>query len=151
MQRIGAPPPRLEPGALSEKLGLAENATLVALHAPDDYERWLAPLPPGATVVRRPLPGARLVHLFVARRTDLARELETWRARLDDTGALWISWPKRTSRVATDVTEDVVRAQALPLGFVDVKVCSVSETWSALKLVVRTELRGRGSRPRPLR
>ena len=70
---------------------------------------------------------------------------------LDDSGALWISWPKRTSRVATDVTEDVVRAQALPLGFVDVKVCSVSETWSALKLVVRTELRGRGSRPRPLR
>jgi hypothetical protein len=141
MGNAGPREPHLAPGPLAEKLGLAAGMTLVALHAPDDYERWLAPLPERATVVRRPLPRPLLVHLFVARRTDLARELGSWRERLHPSGSLWVSWPKRAARITSDLTEDVVRELALPLGFVDVKVCSVSEVWSGLKLVIRRELR----------
>jgi len=58
-------------------------------------------------------------------------------------GSVWISWPKKASKVATDITEDVIRQLALPLGFVDVKVCAVDEVWSGLKLVIRKELRGK--------
>jgi hypothetical protein len=60
---------------------------------------------------------------------------------------IWVSWPKKAAKIATDVTEDVVREKALPLGLVDVKVCAVDETWSGLKLVIRRELRGSGLRP----
>ena len=151
MPKPEPPAPSLAAGPLAAKLGVAAGTTLVVLHAPDDYERWLAPLPERVTVVRRPLPGALLVHLFFARRIDLARELPVWRERLDPNGTLWVSWPKRTSRIATDVTEDVIRALALPLGFVDVKVCAVTEVWSALKLVVRSELRASDGKRRPYR
>jgi len=135
---------------LARKLGVDAASTLVALGAPPEYEEWLAPLPRGARIERRaglvPGPAAgeaapRAVHLFTTRRTELAVALAAWRSRLDDSGYLWISWPKRSSKVPTDVTEDTIRELALPLGFVDVKVCAVSEVWSGLKLVVRKELR----------
>ena len=141
MPKPDPPAPSLSAGPLAAKLGVTAGTTLVVLHAPDDYERWLAPLPERVTVVRRPLPGALFVHLFFARRTDLARELAVWRELLHPSGTLWVSWPKRASRIATGLTEDQVRALALPLGFVDVNVCAVTEVWSGLKLVVRKELR----------
>ena len=88
---------------------------------------------------------AELTHVaqdFVHRkREELAVELADWRRRLDPDGFLWVSWPKKSAQVPTDVTEDVVREIALPLGFVDVKVCAVTEVWSGLKLVVRKSLR----------
>ncbi|HYJ96664.1 MAG TPA: DUF3052 domain-containing protein, partial [Burkholderiaceae bacterium] len=68
------------------------------------------------------------------------------RRQLGDDAAVWVSWPKKASKVATTVTEDVIRELALPLGFVDIKVCAVSDVWSGLKLVVRKELRGKGER-----
>ncbi len=71
----------------------------------------------------------------------LAQRLRELREKLDDAGVLWISWPKKAARVPTDITEDVIRAEALPLGFVDVKVCAVDETWSGLKLMIRRENR----------
>lgn len=85
--------------------------------------------------------GAQAAHLFHTRRDDLAADLARARADLPDSAMVWVSWPKKASRVPTDVTEDVVRAEALPLGFVDVKVCAVDPVWSALKLVVRKALR----------
>lgn len=88
-----------------------------------------------------------LVHLFVTKQATLARTLVSLRRQLRDDLPVWVSWPKRTSGVATDVTEDVIRACALPLGFVDIKVCAVDATWSGLKLVVRKELRSAVSRP----
>ncbi|MBI3789357.1 MAG: DUF3052 family protein, partial [Gemmatimonadetes bacterium] len=78
-------------------------------------------------------------------RAVLARELATLRRSLAEDGFLWVSWPKKTAKVPTTVTEDVIREVALPLGFVDVKVCAVDETWSGLKLVIRVSERG-GSR-----
>ena len=74
-------------------------------------------------------------------RKTLEKELRRLRKLIADTGTLWVSWPKKSSGVATDVTEDVIRQVALPLGFVDVKVCAVDQTWSALKLMIRRENR----------
>ncbi|PYJ16741.1 MAG: hypothetical protein DME94_04530, partial [Verrucomicrobia bacterium] len=74
---------------------------------------------------------------------ELERRLPVLREKIADAGTVWVSWPKRSSGVPTDVTEDVIRAVALPLGFVDVKVCAIDETWSGLKLMVRRENRKR--------
>ncbi len=79
--------------------------------------------------------------LFVTRRAELEKRLVTLRARLTDAGILWVSWPKKASGVDTDITEDVIRAVALPLGLVDLKVCAIDGTWSGLKLMVRRENR----------
>jgi hypothetical protein len=68
--------------------------------------------------------------------------LRAWRKTMKSDGTIWVSWPKKASKVPTDITEDVIREIALPMGFVDVKVCAVDETWSGLKLVIRKELRG---------
>lgn len=81
-------------------------------------------------------------HVFVTSRADLQSAIQRLRPLLAPAGFLWISWPKKTSRVPTDITEDEIREGALPTGLVDVKVCAVDETWSGLKLVIRKELRG---------
>jgi hypothetical protein len=128
---------------LWRKLGIGEGTALLALGAPAEYRRWLGPLPAGARIVTRAAGRPRAVHLFATEAAALARALAGWRAQLDPDGFLWVSWPKRASRVATDLSEDAIRALALPLGFVDVKVCAVSEVWSGLKLVVRQSERSR--------
>ncbi|MBI5718431.1 MAG: DUF3052 family protein [Burkholderiales bacterium] len=127
---------------LSKKLGLKEGLAVALVDAPPQLREWLAPLPPGVTFAARPAAGVQLVHAFFTGRAALARSLAAWRNTLDDDAVLWISWPKKTAKVPTDITEDVIREVALPLGFVDVKVCAVSEVWSGLKLVVRKALRG---------
>lgn len=81
-------------------------------------------------------------HVFVTSRADLQSAIQRLRPLLAPAGFLWVSWPKKTSRVPTDITEDVIRDVALPTGLVDIKVCAVDETWSGLKLVIRKELRG---------
>jgi hypothetical protein len=81
--------------------------------------------------------------VFVTQRRDLEKQLRQLRKQLADDGTLWISWPKKSARMDTDVTEDVIRSVALPLGLVDVKVCAVDEIWSGLKLVIRREERGK--------
>jgi hypothetical protein len=78
-----------------------------------------------------------MAHVFVARRVELAHLLDKLRPLLAPAGTLWVSWPKKSSGVATDITEDTIRAEALPLGLVDIKVCAVDMTWSGLKLVIR--------------
>jgi hypothetical protein len=81
------------------------------------------------------------VHVFTKKSSELEKTLSALREKIADTGTIWVSWPKRSSGVATDMTEDVVRAVALPLGFVDIKVCAIDETWSGLKLMVRRQNR----------
>ncbi len=83
-----------------------------------------------------------IVHVFSVERAKLKRALPHLMKRLAPAGMIWVSWPKKAAKVETDITEDVIRAEALPLGLVDVKVCAVDETWSGLKLVIRKELRG---------
>jgi hypothetical protein len=123
------------------KLGIAEGARVAALDAPGDYAGLVGGLPETAAVASRVTARTTLVHLFATRRAELARRLGDLRGRLAPEIPIWVSWPKRAAKVATDLTEDGVRELALPLGFVDVKVCAVDATWSGLKLVVRRELR----------
>jgi hypothetical protein len=122
---------------LAKKLGIREDSRVLLLGAPRGYSSILGPLPDGVRFERRVGDRIDLVQLFVTRREDLAARLRALRKSLRPDAALWISWPKRASGLATTVTEDVVRELALPLGFVDVKVCAVDEVWSGLKLVVR--------------
>ena len=88
-----------------------------------------------------PKPPLDAAHIFVRERAALDRELRQLLPLLAPAGFIWVSWPKKAAKVATDISEDTVREVALPLGLVDVKVCAVDETWSGLKLVVRRELR----------
>lgn len=126
---------------LAKKLGLATDQRVLLIGAPDALQDWLAPLPEGLQFVRRADAQTDLVHLFTTEAAVLARELQRLRETLKPDAVLWVSWPKKASKVPTDITEDRIRELALPLGWVDVKVCAVSEVWSGLKLVVRKTLR----------
>jgi hypothetical protein len=126
---------------LAQKLGIKAEQEVVTINAPVNYSKLLAPLPDAVSFAEKATTGAGFVHVFFSERKELEKELKRLRKLLADTGVLWVSWPKKSSGVATDVTEDVIRAVALPLGFVDVKVCAVDETWSGLKLMVRRENR----------
>jgi hypothetical protein len=111
------------------------------LDAPDDFVAMLGELPDGVaerTRLRGPLD---VIVFFTVRRADLERRIERLKAALHPAGRLWIAWPKRASKVETDMTEDVVRDVALPLGLVDNKVAAIDATWSGLQLVIRKELR----------
>src|SRR3954471_11931778 len=131
------PPAGYSGNPLAKKLGIAPSAKVCAVAAPLDYRELVRPWPGGATLQRRPGATTDVAHVFVRERAALARELVRLRRSLRDDAVLWGSWPKKASRVATDVDENVVRAVALPLGWVDVKVCAVDAVWSGLKLVVR--------------
>ena len=128
---------------LVRKLGIRPNERIIALNPPNHYAALLEDLPEGAAITNRLTRDAMFVHVFVTERADLERRLAALRTKLADAGILWVSWPKKSAKVPTDITEDIIRAVALPLGFVDVKVCAVDEKWSGLKLMIRRENRGR--------
>lgn len=127
---------------LAKKLGFTKPMDVLLVAGPAEYREWLGDLPDGVRLVTRASGAVGAAHLFVTRRAELAKQLQRFRTQLDPAGFLWVSWPKKASRVETDVTEDVVRQLALPLGFVDIKVCAVSDVWSGLKLVIRRSERG---------
>jgi hypothetical protein len=123
---------------LPKKLGLAPGQRVALIGAP----AWFEEVVPPDAEVRRALRGSLDVALcFVTARRELERRIPALRRAVAPDGVAWVCWPKRASGVATDVTEDVVREVALPIGLVDTKVAAIDETWSALKLVVRRELR----------
>lgn len=123
---------------LAKKLGLKPGTKLLVVgDVPDEYKSWLEPLPERVSISERGKPPFHAVHLFTTKRAELAKHLGRLRKTLEQDGFVWVSWPKRASRVPTNITEDVIREVALPLGFVDIKVAAVSEVWSGLKLVIR--------------
>jgi hypothetical protein len=124
---------------LPRKLGVQPGATLALLNAPPGV---ITELPPGVVVKHQARGSADVVVAFFTRRSDLQRRLGVLGKMIFPSGGLWIAWPKRTSGVATDMTDDVVRAVALPLGLVDNKVCAVDETWAGLRVVWRRQHRG---------
>jgi hypothetical protein len=126
---------------LPQKLGIKPGLSVVTINAPTNYRRLLGTIPEGVTFSDRLRPESSFIHVFAKKRSELSNRLAVSREQIADTGTVWVSWPKRSSGVPTDVTEDAVRAVALPLGFVDVKVCAIDETWSGLKLMVRRENR----------
>ena len=125
---------------LARKLGIGDGGAFAIVSDPGHAERLLEPLPPGAHRVAEPAE-ADVVLLFTTARDDLEQRIAGLGAAIRPDRMLWIAWPKRSSRVPTDVTEDVVRDVALPLGLVDTKVAAVDETWSGLRLVWRRERR----------
>lgn len=127
--------------SLADKLGFKAGAKVVLIDAPGDYIDIVSPLPAGIEFSGRLSARAAFVHLFSTQRAVLAKALAACRTKLNPEAVVWVSWPKKSAKVPTDITEDVVRAVALPLGFVDVKVCAITDVWSGLKLVVRKALR----------
>jgi hypothetical protein len=123
--------------SLAKKLGLNAPLKLLIIDVPKEYSSWLEEMPEGVKLVTRAKPPIAAAHVFATERAFLDATLSRLRQELKQDGFIWVSWPKKSSKVATDITEDRIREIALPLGFVDVKVCAVSEVWSGLKLVIR--------------
>ena len=148
---------------LPRKLGIKPGARVGLAGAPHGFGALLEPLPDGARVeagapaagaAGAVLPGPVLpgpvlpgtgpfdvIVFFTVEQAELAGRLSELRARMAPAAGLWIAWPKRASRVPTDITEDVIREIALPTGLVDNKVCAIDQVWSGLRLVIRRELR----------
>src|SRR5215210_5910130 len=123
--------------SLSEKLGIRAGTRVIAIKAPPTYLTLLGPLPSGASVRTRLTESSDFIHQFARWRTELASRFPVLARALTDQGTLWVSWPKQSSRVSTDLNENVVRELGLREGLVDVKVCAVDEVWSGLKFVRR--------------
>ena len=126
---------------LPRKLGIGEGSSFALVDAPEGAASLLAPLPDGARRASTPAE-ADVVLVFVTDRAALEGQLDGLARSIFPDRTLWVAWPKRASKAPTDLTEDVVREVALPLGLVDVKVAAVDATWSGLKLVWRRERRG---------
>ncbi len=123
---------------LLKKLGLKSGQTVCVVNPPDRYWDWLAPLPDDLRIVDKPgKEGAAFVHLFEKQQKDFEKHVLMCKKGLRKDGTLWVSWPKKSSKVLTDLDENKVRNFGLQNGLVDVKVCAVDETWSGLKFVYR--------------
>ena len=122
---------------LAAKLGIRTGTTVLTVDAPPGYRDLLVPVPDAVAFKSRLTPRIDIIHVFSTSRLKLGAFLVRARRRMRDDAAIWVSWPKKAAAVPTDLTEDVVREIALPLGLVDVKVCAVDAVWSGLKLVVR--------------
>ena len=130
---------------LPKKLGIRPGSRLLLCDAPSGFEATLGDLPEGVQL-RRDLRGSEpfdVILLFARDAAALARRLEPCRARLAETGGLWLAWPKKASGLATDLSDGAVRAVGLATGLVDNKVCAVDDTWSGLRFVVRLQDRRR--------
>jgi hypothetical protein len=128
---------------LPRKLGIGEGDTVALIGAPEWLEDMLGQVP-SVTELRTDLDGDALfdvIVVFVSWRAELEAELGRLRDRMAPACGLWVAWPKKASKVPTDMSDNVVREVALPTGLVDNKVCAIDETWSALRLVIRREHR----------
>ena len=125
---------------LAKKLSLRDGQRVWFDNMPEDVADEIDEYALDLTFVD-PAQGIDAAHVFVTERADLEAKLMTLRNQIAPDGQVWVSWPKKAANVPTDITEDTIREIALPMGFVDTKVCAVDETWSGLKLVIRKELR----------
>ena len=132
---MNAEPNNCTSSPLPRKLGIKPGHRVALLGAPESLA--LPELPEDVRIVRRAGGQADVIVSFHVARADFARRLPSLRAMMRPAAGLWIAWPKRASKVATDMTEDVVREVALPTGLVDNKVCAIDEVWSGLRLVIR--------------
>lgn len=127
--------------ALSKKLGIKPGFKIRLINPPAHYFDWLEPLPADTEFFEEPVQGVDLIHFFTWEASHLATQLPVLRTQIASNGMIWVSWPKKASKVPTDVTEDVIRNLALSLNLVDIKVCAVDAVWSGLKLVIRVKIR----------
>ncbi len=122
---------------LTKKLGLKEGTTAFMVNAPNEYFDWLAHLPASIQIKKRISSSLDFAHVFVTNNKAFQENFLKVKAHLKPSGMVWISWPKKTSKVPTDLDENVIRDFGLANGMVDVKVCAVNEVWSGLKFVFR--------------
>ena len=126
---------------LAKKLGIKEGHVVAWLDAPDDFDQAIGELPDGVTVNSRLGKGIDVLVQFVTERRTLAQRLPRLKDAVFPAGAAWIAWPKKASKMPTDITEQTIRDVALPTGLVDNKVCAIDDVWSGLRLVYRKENR----------
>jgi hypothetical protein len=124
-----------------EKLGIKPGFCIFAAGAPAAYAEIVGRLPADVTMAKRLKPPLDMVHLFATEAAGLAAKLRLYRAAIAPDGMVWVSWPKRSSGIESDLSDVVVRDVALPLGLVDIKVCAIDETWSGLKFVIPKDQR----------
>lgn len=125
---------------LAKKLGFGDGASVYAVGMPASVKAEINQTAK-PKFAAKPAKGQAAAHVFATQAKALEAELKTLRPLIAPDGQIWVSWPKKAAKMATDITEDTIRTIALPMGFVDVKVCAVDETWSGLKLVIRKTLR----------
>jgi hypothetical protein len=126
---------------LAKKLDIKEGFKIYIKNPPPNYVDLISPVPDGVKIIRRLSREIDMIHFFTKSRSELTTNIDNFMDRIKQDGMIWVSWPKKSSKVPTDMTEDVIREVALPLGLVDVKVCAIDEVWSGLKLVIRKENR----------
>lgn len=126
---------------LAKKLGIKAGTKIFLIGAPKEYLTLVSPLPEGVKVMPRVTNDTDIVHIFSTQKTQLTKALRASLSKLKHNGTIWVSWPKKSAKVPTDITENTIRKVALPLGLVDIKVCAVNDVWSGLKLVIRKENR----------
>jgi len=126
---------------LAKKLGIKPGHRVYVKNKPENYLKLISPIPDDVTISSRLSGRFDMIHFFTMRKSELSSLLETMMTKIEQDGMIWVSWPKKASKVETDITEDTVREIALPIGLVDIKVCAVDDIWSGLKLVIRKELR----------
>ena len=122
---------------LARKLSLNDDMRVWSDGMPESVHAEIANEGLDLHFLNAPAPGIDAAHIFITERADLSAKLRQLMPLLSDHGFIWVSWPKKASRVPTDVTEDVIRDVCLPMGLVDVKVCAIDEKWSGLKLMRR--------------
>lgn len=126
---------------LPKKLGIKEGTAFATRHAPGGFDATLGELPDGAEWRTRLRPGLDVVIAFHTSARELVREWSALTAAVAPNGTVWVAWPKKASKVPTDITEDTLRSELLPTGWVDNKVCAIDEVWSGLRFALRRELR----------
>jgi hypothetical protein len=126
---------------LPRKLGLEEGMAVAFLESPDQLPDLIGPIWTALSITDRLHGHQDLVMVFVTSASDLARRTAALKAAIAPDGMIWVAWPKKASKIPTDITEDVIREIVLPTGLVDVKVCAIDQTWSGLKLVIRRSSR----------
>jgi len=122
---------------LQKKLGIKEGLSLFVLEPPKEYFNWISPLPSDVQVKVKLTSQVDFIHLFVKEQKIYSKEFVRCKKQLKKDGMMWISWPKKASKVPTDLDENIIRDFGLKNGLVDVKVCAVDEVWSGLKFMYR--------------
>ena len=122
---------------LAKKLGIKEGSRIALVNAPKDFESALEDLPDNVQFIKRPTKSLDIILLFVLTERALTRSFAKLAATLVSNGMIWIAWPKKSSGVTTDLSEQLVRRIGLDAGLVDVKICAIDDTWSGLKFVYR--------------
>jgi hypothetical protein len=124
---------------LVNKLGIKPSFTIHLITPPDEYLSWISPLPEDVIIKTKLVGEIDFIHLFAVHEKDFQQHFIKAKQHLKKNGLLWVSWPKKASKVATDLDENKIRDYGLQSGLVDVKVCAVNDVWSGLKFVFRVK------------